>query len=309
MNLRDLQYVLAVSRYGNFSLAAAKCNVSQPALSNQIKKLELELGVDLFLRLPGEVRSTDCGARIAKLSAEVLDAAQKIKDTAAEYSDPEAIPLKLGVTPTLAPYLTKYLAEMIEAIFDSMRVVMVEDLPANMLQQVADHKLDVALLARSNRSDALDFTPIWEEPLMLGMRRGHRLENLASIAAEDVPPEDLIRLPYSFGYDLEARLPHPDQEVLNTRAFDLTAARFETVCRHVSHSDSCTIVSGIAAGQLQNEGWNMSFVPFEGPGNLRCLGAVSRPNCPRKPILAKIGQYIVSHPPKGVTPVFGRDAA
>jgi LysR family hydrogen peroxide-inducible transcriptional activator len=143
---------------------------------------------------------------------------------------------------------------------------------------------------------------------MLGMRRGHPLEKRASIAAEDVPVADLIQLPHSFGYELEARLPKADPRFRAGSGFDLTGARFETVCRHICHSDKYTIVSALAAEQFAMDNWPISFVPFEGPGNLRRLGVVSRLRCPRKPVLAKIGNYIAASPPKGVTPIFGRDA-
>ncbi|SLN56656.1 LysR family transcriptional regulator [Pseudooctadecabacter jejudonensis] len=303
MNLRDLEYVLAVVQNRNFSIAAERCNVSQPALSNQIKKLELELGIDLFLRLPGEVRPTVGGARIAEIASLVQLNVQKIKDLATEYRDPEALPLRVGVTPALAPYLTRYLSDLFGATFPNMRVIMVEDLPDSMLKKVANYELDTALLAQANRSNALDFTPVWKERLMLAMRRGHPLENRPQIFVEDVPADDLIRLPYSFGYDLEARLPVSDNAEKSNKAFDLSAARFDTVCRHLRYSDSVTIVSSVAAEFMQVEDWGMSFVPFAGPGNTRCIGAVSRPNCPRFSILKKMYDYISQQPPGGASPV------
>ncbi len=307
MNLRDLEYVVAVAQHGNFSQAAAVCNVSQPALSNQIKKLEQELGADLFLRLSGEVRLTECGRRVAEIAERVLDDAQRIKDTATQFRDPEAIPFKIGMTPTLAPYLTQYFADLFKALFPSMKVIMIEDLPHKMLQMVEDHKLDTALVAKSNHKGDLDFTSIWSEPLYLAMREEHPLSTLPSITPEDVPTHDFIRLPYSFGYELEARLPSPDSSSRIGKRFDLTALRFETVCRHVCHSDDCTIVSALAAEQFKKDLWPMSFIPFEGPGNLRNLGAASRPFCPRKTLLEKIGHYIQNSPPKGVTPTFGSE--
>ena len=304
MNLRDLEYVVAVAKFSNFSTAAAACNVSQPALSNQIKKLELELGTDLFIRLSGDVRPTACGQRVVEIAQDVLNNAQRIKDTAVEYRDPEAVPFNIGLTPTLAPYLTEYFSRLFNEIFPRMRVTMIEDLPQNMLQMVEDHTLDVALVAKLNHNANLDFTSIWAEPLYLGVRKGHPLETLTSIAPEDVPIHDFIRLPHSFGYELEDRLPKPDRQARSSKRFDLTALRFETICRHICHSDDCTIVSALAAEQFRNDSWPLSFIPFETPGNMRNLGAASRLNCPRKPLLAKIGAYIQSNPPKGVTPTF-----
>ncbi len=304
MNFRDLEYVLAVAQHGNFSQAAAVCNVSQPALSNQIKKLEQELGAELFLRLTGEVRATECGQRIVEIAERILGDAQQIKDTATQFRDPEAVPFKIGMTPTLAPYLTQYFADLFKTLFPGMSVIMIEDLPHNMLQMVEDHELDTALVAKTNHKESFDFTSIWTEPLYLAMREDHPLSTLATISPEDVPMHDFIRLPYSFGYDLEARLPSPDSASRIGKRFDLSALRFETVCRHVCHTDDCTIVSALAAEQFKRDNWPMSFVLFEGPGNLRNLGAVSRPNCPRKSLLLKIAGYIHDSPPQGVTPTF-----
>ncbi|MBO9447037.1 LysR family transcriptional regulator [Ruegeria sp. R14_0] len=304
MNFRDLEYVLAIAKHGKFSQAAVACNVSQPALSNQIKKLEQELGVELFLRLNNEVRPTAFGQSILGIAESILSDAQKIRDSATQFRDPEAVPYRIGMTPTLAPYLTQYFSELFNDVFPRMRVTMIEDLPQNMLQLVEDHQLDMALVAKINNSNALTFTSIWSEPLYLAMRHDHPLCTLDSIAAEDVPPHDFIRLPHSFGYELEPRLPKADPKIRVAKRFDLSALRFETICRHICHSDDCTIVSALAAEQFKRDQWPLYFVPFEGPGNLRNLGAATRPGCPRRPVLDRIGAYILDRPPVGVTPTF-----
>ncbi len=309
MNLRDLEYVIAIAKHGQFSQAASACNVSQPAMSNQIKKLEQELGAELFLRLNNEVRPTACGARIVDIATRMLNDAQKIRDTATEFRDPEAVPFTIGMTPTLAPYLTQYFSELFSTLFPRMRVTMIEDLPQNMLQMVEDHTLDLALVAKINNSDALDFTSIWSEPLFLALREGHPLHTLPSISADEVPVHDFIRLPHSFGYALEERLPKQDPSSRISKRFDLTALRFETICRHICHSDDCTIVSALAAEQFKRDNWPLCFIPFEGPGHLRDLGAATRPNCPRKPMLARIGEYIREKPPIGVIPTYQAEQA
>ncbi|MEM1160701.1 MAG: LysR family transcriptional regulator [Pseudomonadota bacterium] len=308
MNLRDLEYVLAVAKHGQFSQAAAHCNVSQPALSNQIKKLEQQLGGELFLRLPSEVKPSELGERVIQIAGRMINDAQRIKDTATEFRNPEAMPLKIGMTPTLAPYLTKYFSDMFATLFPGMRVTMVEELPDRMTAMVADRDLDTALIARTNHKGNLDFSSIWYEPLYLAISKTHDICRMDEIRAEDVPPQHLIRLPYSFGYALEDELPEPDYTERRKKSYDLSALRFETVCRHVSYSDDCTIVSALAAEQFKQDGWNLNFVPFAGPGNLRDLGVISRPGCPRKSILTKIGTYILQSPPKGVVPTFGIDS-
>lgn len=306
MNFRDLEYVLAVAKHGKFSHAASVCNVSQPALSNQIKKLEHELGAELFVRLNNEVRLTEFGVRTVAVAQRILKDAQRIRDAGQELRDPEALPLKIGMTPTLAPYLTKYFAELFMNLFPGMRVTLVEDLPQSMNKMVEDHLLDIALVAASNTSQNLDFSAIWEEPLFLAMRKDHPLSGLDSIAAEDVPLHDFIRLPHAFGYDLESRLPLQDDTIRANKRFDLSALRFETVCRAVCHTDDCTLVSALAAEQFKRDNLGLAFVPMQGPGNTRKLGAVTRQGFPRRSVLMKIGQYINATPPDGVKPVFNQ---
>ena len=101
-------------------------------------------------------------------------------------------------------------------------------------------------------------------------------------------------------------MPTPDQAARGSKKFDLTALRFETICRHICHSDDCTIVSALAAEQFREDNWPLSFIPFEAPWHT-CGISVRRvttelPSESR--CLAKIGAYIQEKPPKGVTPTF-----
>jgi len=304
MNLRDLEYVEALGRYKNFSHAASTCNVSQPALSNQIKKLEQELGAPLFDRGPYEIRPTELGLRVIEAAKVILDQAQKIKDIAIEYRDPEALPYKIGMTPTLAPYLTQYFGNMFRVIYPTMSVALIEDIPVNLVQMVEDRDLDIALIARKSHHTKLSFTSIFSEPLFLAVRRGHPLTRLERITPDEVPAENIIRLRVPFGFEIEEELPESPTDLRQKIGFDLTAARFETACRHVSNSDDCTIVPSLAAEQFKRDNWGLSFIKFEGHGNLRDVGVISRPACPRTPIMMAIGKHINRKPPLGVIPTF-----
>lgn len=92
------------------------------------------MGADLFIQLSGEVRSTACDLRGVEIAEYVSNNTLKIKDTAVEYCDTEAVPLNIGLTSTLAPYLTNYFSGLFNDLFPTMRVTIIEDLPQNMLQ-------------------------------------------------------------------------------------------------------------------------------------------------------------------------------
>ena len=105
MNLQELRYLVAVAEQRHFGRAAEVCNVSQPTLSSQIKKLEDELGVKLLERTNKRVDLTPVGAQILLHAQRALDEAGQMEAVAQAARDPLVGPLKLGVIPTLAPYL------------------------------------------------------------------------------------------------------------------------------------------------------------------------------------------------------------
>ena len=307
MNLRDLAYVVAVTKHQNFSRAAEECNVSQPALSSQIKKLENELGADLFERKVKDVCLTEFGTRVMDSAQKIIAQSEIIKDIALEYREIEALPFKIGMTPTLAPYITKYFREMFTELFPKMRIVLIEDKPVELSQMVEAKKIDIALIARKSHDllyydgnhSAVDFTSLWYEPLLLGVRKGHPLTKKTSIKAKDVPAEGLIRFNIPFGYDLEKDLPDARPEMLERTGYDASATRFETVCRYVSESDDCTIINAIAAEQFRQHNWGLDYLEFEDEGNLRDLGMISVSGYPRQQILKAMVDYINHSPPKG----------
>ena len=310
MNLRDLIYIVAVARDKNFSRAANECGVSQPALSSQIKKLENELGADIFERRVNEVRLTEFGARIIVSANSIIEQTKIIKDIALEYQEVDANPFKIGMTPTLAPYITKYFKEMFAFLYPSMRIILIEDKPVELSQMVEAKKVDIALIANKSHkliygnNLSMNFTSLWQEPLLLGVRKGHPLAQKVSISAKDVPADLLIRFSIPFGYDLEKDLPDANPQMLERTGYDANATRFETVCRHVSQSDDCTIINGIAAEQFKQHNWDLAYLEFEDEGNLRDLGMISLPGYPRNQILQAMVDYIHNAPPKGsITPL------
>ncbi|MEM9764427.1 MAG: LysR family transcriptional regulator [Pseudomonadota bacterium] len=316
MNLRDLVYVVAVADHRNFTRAAEAINVSQPALSNQIKKLEAELGIEIFARRKNDVRLTEFGERIVTAARQINDLARSIGELADTYRRVDMLPFRLGITPTLAAYLSRYFLDMLAELYPEMRLIIVEEYPVELARMVEDQELDTALIARKSHSAifkegarrSLAFTPLWLEPLFLGVREGHELCQRESILARDVPADLLIRFDISFGYDLEKDLPAPGSGSAEIVGIDVRSARFETVCRHVAQSEACTIVNAIAAIQFQSDNLGLAFIPFEDAGNLRELGAITRPEYHRKSVVDAVQRYIQETPPPGTLP-FAADAA
>ncbi len=306
MNLRDLQYVLAVAEHQNFTRAAQAAAVSQPALSNQIKKLEVELGVEIFERTKDGVHLTAFGQDLIEQIRQISEIVDTIGDIARRHRTTEQAPIRLGMTPTLAAYLSLYFRDLFAQAVPNRKIIIVEEYPVALAKMVEDRSVDMGFIARKSfdhiyrgSQRPMDFTSLWLEPLYLGVRTGHPLSKKSSIWAHEVPADQLIRFPISFGYDLERDLPEPSVAVAEKTGIDVTTARFETVCRYVAQSDACTMVNAIAAEQFKCDGFGLSFLPFDDKGNMRELGALTRPQYPNPEIIDAMRRQICIDPPRG----------
>ena len=146
MNLRDLRYLVALADLRHFGRAADACHVSQPTLSTQIKKIEDELGVTLVERAPRNVLLTEVGFQVAQRARGILAEVEQIKTLARMTKDPEAGTLRLGMFPTLGPYLLPHVVSGIRARFPRLELLLIEEKTEILLQQLHDGRVDFALL-------------------------------------------------------------------------------------------------------------------------------------------------------------------
>lgn len=303
MNLRDLEYVEAVGSFLSFSKAAMACNVSQPALSNQVKKLEQELGAQLFDRRLQEVRPTELGKRVIASARSLLAEAQNIRDMATEYRDPAALPLRIGMVPTLAPYLMGYLCEQIQTVLPDIKLSVNEASSSELIKLVGNRDIDIALIPRQNCDRHMDFSPLFREQMCLAIQSSHPLSKYKSISLDDIPYRKLIWPRTPFGFDAEHNIKRANPGTGCDVSLDVSGAGLETVCRHINTSSDCTLIPALAASRFQGDGWNLSFVPLTDQSCMREIGINTRVGCPRKPMLAAVLTQIATNPPAGVEPV------
>jgi len=164
MTLQDLRYVVALADHGHFGRAAAACGVGQSTLSTQIKRLETRLGVTLFERTTQSVSVTATGEDIAARARRILADVEAIIDVGKRASGPLAGTFSLGVIPTLGPTLLPWLIPPLKAAYPDLRLVLREDLTAPLLERLASHRLDAALVALPVTDDRLEALPLFDEP-------------------------------------------------------------------------------------------------------------------------------------------------
>ena len=174
-SLRQLQYAVAVADTGGFRLAAERCHVSQPALSAQVGLLESMLGVRLFERDRRGVRPTTAGEDLVARARQVLTAADELAAAALQLGDPLAGTLRLGVIPTIAPYLLPEGAKAVRARCPRLSLVWSEENTAPLLLALREGRLDGALMARVAGLEDLAQEKIADDDFVLASPRGHPL--------------------------------------------------------------------------------------------------------------------------------------
>lgn len=175
MNLRDLEYLVAVGEHGHFGRAAEACFVSQPTLSTQIKKLERELGVELVERNPRRVMLTAAGEQVAARARVMLLEAETIRGIARQAADPEAGRVRVGLFPTLGPYLLPHVVPVLHARYPRLELLLVEEKTDEVLARLRDGRLDAGVLALPVPDDGFESRVLFEEDFVLAVPAGHPL--------------------------------------------------------------------------------------------------------------------------------------
>ena len=194
MNLRDLHYLVALSDQRHFGRAAEACFVSQPTLSTQIRKIEGELGVRLVERTPRRILMTEVGDEIVRRARDILNEVEQIRNLARNTHDPESGTVRLGIFPTLGPYLLPHVVPIVRQRFPKLELLLSEDKTDNLLQQLREGKLDAAILALPVHEDSLRCEFLFEEPFVLAVAAEHPLAARRHMAVADLKNHTLLLL-------------------------------------------------------------------------------------------------------------------
>ena len=194
MNLRDLKYLVTLAEHKHFGRAAAACFVSQPTLSTQIKKLEDELGVPLVERAPRKVMLTPAGRDAAERARRIVAEVEQMKEAARRSQDPEAGTVRLGMFPTLGPYLLPHVVPRIRARFPHLELLLVEEKSDVLLSRLREGKLDAGLLALPVADDQLHTEFLFEEPFVLAVPESHPLAQRGSLTLAELSHQQLLLL-------------------------------------------------------------------------------------------------------------------
>lgn len=292
MNLQELRYLVAIAEQRHFGRAAQACNVSQPTLSSQIKKLEDELGVTLLERTNKRVAMTPVGSQILEHARRALTEAAQMEAVARAARDPLIGPLKLGVIPTLAPYLMPLILKPLKQDYPGLTIELWEDQTRALVENLRNHKLDAALLA--TQADAPEITEIelFHEPLLAALPRNHRLAAMKKVD-EDALSEELLVLAEGHCLANQALAAcgarHGHTHIRGGLQGSMQAATLETLVNLVAAGYGTTLIPALAAGSLGQRG--VVLLPLVGRSS-RTIRLASRPGFPRAQALRAIEKVI-----------------
>ncbi|MFT3688707.1 LysR substrate-binding domain-containing protein [Paenirhodobacter sp.] len=290
MTLRELQYLVELARLGNFRRAAEVCNVSQPTLSTQLRKLEDELGVVLVERGARRVILTAAGEEILAHAQRMLDEAQGIRALAQRHRAPESGRLRLGVFQTLGPYLLPALVPGIAAAFPALELQLVEEKSERLIEKLRTGRLDAALLALPV-AEGYRVEELFEEPFLLAAPPAHPLAGRPMIALDDLRGQRLMLL--EDGHCLRDQALSLCRRSGADETSGFRATSLETLRQMVAAGMGITLMPALATrGPLAPEG-NLCFVPFsDDPPPSRTIGLIWRPSSALGPVLHRLGGLI-----------------
>lgn len=192
MEMHQLRYVVAVARTRNFSRAAESCHVSQPSLSQQIQKLEDELGDRLFERTRREARLTNVGEAFLRRAMAILQEVEAAKREVSEVQELRSGILRIGVLPTIAPYLLPRLMVVFTPKYPGIELVVQEDTTAQLIRQVLACELEMAIVSDPFDERGLQSMELFEEELLVALPPHHSLCNKQEIGVNDLEQERFI---------------------------------------------------------------------------------------------------------------------
>jgi LysR family hydrogen peroxide-inducible transcriptional activator len=301
MNLRDLRYLVAVADTRHFGKAAARCFVSQPTLSGQIKKLEDELGVTLFERTNRSVEITPAGQTILAHARLILEQADLIQQLARAQRDPLAGPLRIGVIPTLSPYLMPFILRPLKKQYPQMKLVLSEELTDTLLERLRSHEIDGALLATPVPEPDLESLALFDEPFWIAYPRKHPFYTRDRITLRDLRDERLLLL--SEGHclaDQAMEVCHLRERQAQGDMDDLRAASLETLIQLVGAGFGLTLVPALAMRGSWTTDSGVVAQPLAIANAARRVALVFRRSFPRRTALQAFAQVILDNLPNTV---------
>jgi LysR family hydrogen peroxide-inducible transcriptional activator len=289
ITLRQLRYLDALARHRHFGRAAAACAVTQPALSMQIRDLEAQLGVELVERRSGEVTLSEIGVEVVQRGESVLAAADDLVEYARHRGRPLTGRLRLGVIPTLAPYVLPRILPLMQRRYPELRVELRETQTRNLLDELGHRSLDVVILALPIEGADIETMRLFDDPFLLAVPAQDETVAHGRVDPLTIDPRRLILL--EEGHCLRDQALAFCAGTRPDASMSLGATSLATVMQMVANGYGVTLLPQVAS-DVEARDERVRLVRFTEPEPGRTIGLAWRRTSSRKADFLALGQLI-----------------
>jgi len=300
MTLIQLEYLVALDRHRHFGKAAQSCFISQPSLSMQIRKLEEELKVDLFIRLQNPVQPTEIGIRIIEQAKKVLAEEGRIKEIVADERKDNVGHLKLGVIPTLAPYLLPLFLDSFIKENPRVKISISELTTEKILRSLRTGVIDAGILATPVNGENLKEDILFYEEFVAYVSRKEQLYKKKYLLPGDIDVNKLWLL--EEGHCLRSQainLCNLQKNAAMEKHFEYESGSIETLKRFVEKNQGITLLPELATIDLSQSKKQMLRY-FKSPAPAREISIVSEKSFIKTRLIEILKHSIITHLPREV---------
>jgi LysR family hydrogen peroxide-inducible transcriptional activator len=289
LTLRQLRYFDALARHGHFGRAAEECAVSQPALSMQIRELERDLGVELVAHRQGITVLTEAGIEVARRALPILSATQDLANSVRCNGQPLSSILRLGVIPTLAPYVLPCLLPELHRRHPGLCLDLLETQTKTLVSELAQGALDVILLALPLEKAEFETIDLFKDRFLLAVPAEDPLPERSRVTTSDVNARRLVLLEEGHCLRDQALSYCGDRGYVQAR---LGATSLATVLQMVASGYGVTLLPEVAVNiEVRDE--RVKLLRFAEPQPQRNIGLAWRSTSPRKAEFLELGQILL----------------
>lgn len=274
MNIRDLEYLISLAEYKHFRRAADACNVSQPTLSGQIRKLEDELGTVLLERTSRKVLFTQAGLELVDQAKAVLREVKVLKEMASNQGKEMSGPLHVGILPTLGPYLSPIIVPAMKEAFPELELYLYELQTSQLVDQLSAGQLDCGILAFVKESEPFIEVPLFNEEILLATSNKHEWANKKQLPIAELKDKELLFL--DDGHCLRTQTLDYCLSVGAKESSHFKATNLETLRNMVAANVGISLIPKLAAKETSG----VNYISFCEPRPYRSIGLIYRPGSP-----------------------------
>jgi LysR family hydrogen peroxide-inducible transcriptional activator len=296
MTLTQLEYIVALDTHRHFAHAAEQCYVTQPTLSMQIQKLEDELGVKLFDRTKQPVIPTEAGEPIIAQARIVLQEAEAIKEQAANQKNNLGGELRLGIIPTLAPYLLPPLYKQLQQKHPAIKFTIKELVTEQIVWELKNNLLDCAIVVTPLQDATMKEDILFYEELFVYISPRHQLNQKKYVLASDIDPQQLLLL--EEGHCFRSQILNLcELRQKSNLQFKYETGNIETLKRMVEKSDGLTILPEMAVREL-TKAQQQLVKPLQKPRPVREISLITHRHHIKTRLIKTVKEEILQTIPK-----------